>query len=95
MPFCTSFERLANYSKVNKNLSVLQTKEIHHLKTAQQEVVELKSKLEGLKAVEADNKKLNVLFVEKEKELEQLQETLKSERDEKMDLLQVCCYFQS
>ncbi|XP_012267747.2 unconventional myosin-Va isoform X2 [Athalia rosae] len=64
------------------------TKEINHLKTAQQEVLELKSKLEGLKAVDVENKKLNLLFLEKERELEKLQEILTSERDEKMDLLQ-------
>ncbi|XP_015519328.2 unconventional myosin-Va isoform X1 [Neodiprion lecontei] len=64
------------------------TKENHQLKTAQQEVVELKSKLEGLKAIEMENKKLTTLSVEKDKEIEKLQNTLKLERDERMDLLQ-------
>lgn len=64
------------------------TKENQVLKNLQNEVVDLKHKLEGLKSVDADNKKLNVILIEKEKELEKIQDVVKIERDEKMDILQ-------
>ncbi|XP_043283609.1 unconventional myosin-Va isoform X3 [Venturia canescens] len=62
-------------------------KENQYLKTVQNEVVDLKSKLESLKTVEMENKKLNGVIVERDKELSRMNETLKRERDEKMDLL--------
>ena len=62
-------------------------KENQYLKTVQNEVVDLKAKLESLKAVEMENKKLNGIVLEKDKELEKMQSVLKRERDEKMDLL--------
>lgn len=62
-------------------------KENHHLKTVQNEVADLKSKLESLKSVEAENKKLNGVVLALEKELDTMQDVLKRERDEKMDLV--------
>ncbi|XP_076285323.1 dilute class unconventional myosin isoform X2 [Lasioglossum baleicum] len=64
------------------------SKENQSLKNVQNEMIELKHKLEVLKAVDAENKKLNVILLEKEKELEKMQDTVKTERDEKMDILQ-------
>ncbi|XP_033218735.1 unconventional myosin-Va isoform X2 [Belonocnema kinseyi] len=63
-------------------------KENQHLKTTQSEVSDLKSKLEGLKALEVENKKLHGLVLEKEKELVKVKDFIEKERDEKMDLLQ-------
>lgn len=60
------------------------------MKTAQNEVADLKSKLEGLKAIELENKKLNGVVAEKEKEVIKVKEAIEKEKDEKMDLLQVC-----
>ncbi|XP_015117922.1 unconventional myosin-Va isoform X2 [Diachasma alloeum] len=57
------------------------------LRVFQAEAIELKSKLEGMKAVEAENKRLISLLTEKEKELERMEGDMKRERDEKMDLL--------
>lgn len=59
------------------------------MKNAQHDVVDLKHKLEGLKTVESENRKLNAILIEKEKELEKIQDIVKNERDEKMDILQV------
>ncbi|XP_076377233.1 dilute class unconventional myosin isoform X3 [Megalopta genalis] len=64
------------------------SKENQSLKNVQNEMTELKHKLEVLKAVDAENKKLNIILLEKEKELEKMQGTIKAERDEKMDILQ-------
>ncbi|XP_034177931.2 dilute class unconventional myosin isoform X2 [Osmia lignaria lignaria] len=63
-------------------------KENQILKNAQHDVVDLKHKLEGLKTVESENRKLNAILIEKEKELEKIQDIVKNERDEKMDILQ-------
>ncbi|XP_014602848.1 PREDICTED: unconventional myosin-Va isoform X1 [Polistes canadensis] len=63
-------------------------KENHNLKNVHNEVFDLKNKLEILKPVEAENKKLNGILLLKEKELEKVQNLLKQERDEKMDILQ-------
>ncbi|XP_043680651.1 unconventional myosin-Va isoform X1 [Vespula pensylvanica] len=63
-------------------------KENQHLKNVHNELFDLKNKLEGLKSVEVENKKLNVILLEKEKELEKMQNVLRQERDEKMDILQ-------
>ncbi|XP_076679324.1 dilute class unconventional myosin isoform X6 [Andrena cerasifolii] len=63
-------------------------KENQSLKNVQNNMFELKHKLEGLKSVEAENKKLHVILLEKEKELEKMVEAVKIERDEKMDILQ-------
>lgn len=70
-----------------------QTKENQSLKNVQNEMVDLKHRLEGLKSVDAENKKLNVILIEKERELEKIQNIVKAERDEKMDILQVIGYF--
>ncbi|KAK2576101.1 hypothetical protein KPH14_007435 [Odynerus spinipes] len=63
-------------------------KENQNLKNVHNEVSDLKNKLEGLKSVEVENKKLNAILLEKEKELEKIQIVLRQERDEKMDILQ-------
>ncbi|XP_024227627.1 unconventional myosin-Va isoform X2 [Bombus impatiens] len=63
-------------------------KENQVLKNVQNEVIDLKHKLEGLKSVDAENKKLNAILIEKAKELEKIQDIVKAERDEKMDILQ-------
>ncbi|KAK0172448.1 hypothetical protein PV328_005764 [Microctonus aethiopoides] len=57
------------------------------LRAVQGEVVELKSKLDAMKNVEAENKRLMSLINDKEKELAQMEGIIKHERDEKMDLL--------
>lgn len=67
-------------------------KENQVLKNVQNEVIDLKHKLEGLKSVDAENKKLNAILIEKAKELEKIQDIVKAERDEKMDILQVTCW---
>lgn len=61
------------------------------MKNVQNEMIDLKHKLEGLKSVDAENKKLNAILIEKTKELEKIQDIVKAERDEKMDILQVTC----
>ncbi|XP_076648342.1 dilute class unconventional myosin isoform X2 [Halictus rubicundus] len=77
-------KKIIHLQQKNTELS----KENQSLKNVQNEMMELKHKLEVLKAVDAENKKLNVILVEKEKELEKMQDTVKNERDEKMDILQ-------
>ncbi|CAG5102710.1 Similar to MYO5A: Unconventional myosin-Va (Gallus gallus) [Cotesia congregata] len=62
-------------------------KENQALRVVQTEVVDLKVKLEAMKAVELENKKLVGVLVEKDRELELMAETVKREQDEKMDLL--------
>ncbi|XP_076760746.1 dilute class unconventional myosin isoform X2 [Xylocopa sonorina] len=64
------------------------TKENQSLKNVQNEMVELKHKLDGFKSVDAEYKKLSAVLIEKEKELEKVQDIIKLERDEKMDILQ-------
>ncbi|XP_020287438.1 unconventional myosin-Va isoform X2 [Pseudomyrmex gracilis] len=63
------------------------TKENQHLKNVQNEMVDLKCKLDVLKSVDIENKKLNGVVLEKEKELKKMQEYLQKETDEKMDIL--------
>lgn len=67
---------------------VFQAKENQLLKNVQHEMVDLKCKLDLLKSVDAENKKLNGVVREKERELNEMRDTLRQERDEKMDLLQ-------
>ncbi|XP_029160851.1 unconventional myosin-Va isoform X2 [Nylanderia fulva] len=62
-------------------------KENQFLKNMQNEMMDLKLKLDGLKSVDTENKKLKGVIREKEKELKNIQEILKQERDEKMDIL--------
>jgi len=66
---------------------LFQAKENHFLKNMQNEMLDLKLKLDNLKSVDTDNKKLKKIVQEKEKELKNIQEILKQERDEKMDIL--------
>ncbi|KAH0549561.1 unconventional myosin-Va isoform X1 [Cotesia glomerata] len=62
-------------------------KENQALRVVQTEVMDLKVKLEAMKAVELENKKLVGVLIEKDRELELMAETVKREQDEKMDLL--------
>ncbi|XP_066588224.1 unconventional myosin-Va isoform X2 [Prorops nasuta] len=62
-------------------------KESQHLKIVQNEVFELKAKLEGYKSVDAENKRLAALVKEKEKIVEQMKEVIVKEKEEKLDLL--------
>ncbi|XP_072764523.1 unconventional myosin-Va isoform X2 [Anoplolepis gracilipes] len=62
-------------------------KENQFLKNMQHEMTDLKLKLDSLKSVDIENKKLNRIVQEKERELKNIQEILKQERDEKMDIL--------
>ncbi|XP_011873273.1 PREDICTED: unconventional myosin-Va [Vollenhovia emeryi] len=57
------------------------------LKNVQNEMIDLKCKLESLKSVDAENKKLNGVVQDKERELKKMEETLQREKDEKMDIL--------
>lgn len=66
---------------------LFQAKENHFLKNMQNEMVDLKHKLDNLKSVDIENKKLMKVVQEKQKELKNIQEILKQERDEKMDIL--------
>lgn len=59
------------------------------MKNVQNEMIDLKHKLESLKSVDAENKKLHLMLAEREKELEKTLDAVKTERDEKMDILQV------
>lgn len=73
-------------SKKRTNLS-FQVKENHHLKNVQHEMVDLKSKLDSLKSVDVENKKLNGVLQDKERELKRMGGILQQEKDEKMDIL--------
>lgn len=73
-------------SEKRTNLS-FQVKENHHLKNVQNEMVDLKSKLDSLKSVDVENKKLNGVLQDKERELKRMEGILQQEKDEKMDIL--------
>jgi myosin-5 len=62
-------------------------KENNILKTMQLELAELRIKVESLKGVEAEAKRITVLLNEKERELETVLISLQHERDEKIDLV--------
>ncbi|XP_011065930.1 PREDICTED: unconventional myosin-Va isoform X2 [Acromyrmex echinatior] len=62
-------------------------KENQFLKNVQNEMADLKCKLDGLKSVDVENKKLNGMMQEREKELKRMEEILQQEKDEKMDIL--------
>ena len=66
---------------------MLQVKENNVLKSAQHELAEMRSKLDGFKGLESDMKRITVTLNSKEKELDALLKTLQQERDEKMDLI--------
>ncbi|XP_072396790.1 unconventional myosin-Va isoform X1 [Diabrotica undecimpunctata] len=57
------------------------------LKVYQNDVQDLKSKLQTFKAMELDIKVLNNLIIEKNKKIEKLETDVKAERDEKVDLI--------
>lgn len=50
-------------------------------------MVDLKCKLDGLKSVDVENKKLNGVVQDKERGLKRMGEMLQQEKDEKMDIL--------
>jgi chromosome segregation ATPase len=69
-------------------LNVLfQVKENNVLKTMQHELAELRIKVESLKGVEAEIKRITLLLHDKERELETVLISLQHERDEKIDLV--------
>lgn len=70
-----------------RNSRTFQAKETHLLKNLQHEMVDLKCKLDGLKSVDIENKKLNGIVQDKERELKRMEEILQQEKDEKMDIL--------
>jgi len=57
------------------------------LKNVQNDMIDLKCKLDGLKSVDIENKKLNGMVLNKERELKRMEEILQQEKDEKMDIL--------
>jgi chromosome segregation ATPase len=68
-------------------LNVLfQVKENNVFKTMQHELAELRVKVESLKGVESEIKRITHLLHDKERELETVLISLQHERDEKMDL---------
>ena len=73
-------------SKKHMELS-FQAKENQFLKNVQNEMTDLKCKLDGLKSVDVENKKLNGMMQERKKELKRMEEVLQQEKDEKMDIL--------
>lgn len=66
---------------------LLQVKENNVLKSLQHELAELRIKVESLKGVEAETKRITLLLNEKERELETVLVSLQHERDEKIDLV--------
>ncbi|XP_012524245.1 unconventional myosin-Va isoform X2 [Monomorium pharaonis] len=62
-------------------------KDTQLLKNVQNEMIDLKCKLDGLKSVDVENKKLNGVVQDKERELKRMEEILQQEKDEKMDIL--------
>ncbi|KAJ9582514.1 hypothetical protein L9F63_003128, partial [Diploptera punctata] len=76
----------------NKIISLQQrieelVKENNMLKSTQQELADMRGKLENMKGFESDVKRITNTLNSKEKELETLLKTLEQERDEKMDLV--------
>jgi septal ring factor EnvC (AmiA/AmiB activator) len=65
---------------------LFQVKENNVLKTMQHELAELRIKVESLKGVETEMKRITVLLHDKERELETVLISLQHERDEKIDL---------
>lgn len=57
------------------------------MKNVQNDMVDLKSKLDSLKSVDVENKKLNGVLQDKERELKRMEGILQQEKDEKMDIL--------
>ena len=53
------------------------------------EVGEMKTKLEGYKALETETKKLNGILLSKEKEIEVLRKTADDAKQEKIELIKV------
>jgi len=66
---------------------LFQVKENNAMKAMQHELAELRVKVESLKGVETEVKRVNVLLHDKERELETVLISLQHERDEKVDLV--------
>ncbi|PSN35591.1 Unconventional myosin-Va [Blattella germanica] len=76
----------------NKIISLQQrieelVKENNILKSTQHELAELRIKLDSMKGLESDVKRITITLNTKEKELDILLKTLEQERDEKMDIM--------
>ncbi|KAL3288840.1 hypothetical protein HHI36_003287 [Cryptolaemus montrouzieri] len=69
---------------LQKNNNSLEKSNNNHTK----EIKELKNKLINFRALEIEIKNLDTLLIEKNKNLDKLEKQLKTERDEKMDLIQ-------
>lgn len=67
----------------------MQAKENQYYKTVQLEVGEMKTKLEGYKALEIENKKLHGLILKKDEEVKNYQKQIEEEQHKKLELLQV------
>jgi len=65
----------------------IQVKENNILKSTQHELAELRIKVDSLKGLEAETKRITIILSDKERELETLLKSLEHERDEKMDLV--------
>lgn len=85
--------KVATFNRLPKAKTLLSTvsqaKENQHYKTVQLELGEMKTKLEGSKAIEMENKKLHGLLLEKEKELKALNKVVEDQKNEKIELQQV------
>jgi hypothetical protein len=65
----------------------MQVKENNILKSTQHELSELRVKVDSLKGLEAETKRITLLLNDKENELEAVLKSLEHERDEKIDLV--------
>jgi hypothetical protein len=65
----------------------IQVKENNILKSTQLELAELRIKVDSLKGLEVETKRITVMLNDKERELEIVLKSLEHERDEKIDLV--------
>jgi DNA repair exonuclease SbcCD ATPase subunit len=65
----------------------MQVKENNMLKSTQHELAELRIKVDSLKGLEAETKRITLILNDKEQELEAVLKSLEHERDEKIDLV--------
>lgn len=68
-------------------LMFIQVKENNILKSTQLELAELRIKVDSLKGLEVETKRITVMLNDKERELEIVLKSLEHERDEKIDLV--------
>lgn len=62
-------------------------KENNILKSTQHELADLRIKVESLKGLEAETKRITIVLNDKERELEAVVRSLEHEQDEKVDLV--------